>query len=227
MKKHKHHWSEKIAGYKKLIVCSCLSILVYFLLTYFTFEFKNRIILSWDTYCILMLFFSWALFWSTDKNELPNIVSRQDNGLKSIFVLTLLTISVSLFGTIVLLMEKDSNETNKLIHAVISLSPMFLSWLLLHTTFAIRYAHLYHDHNKLQTGSNIGGIEFPNNEQPDYVDFAYFSFVIGMTFQVSDVIITSKVLRRFVLIHALISFGFNTMIVALTINSVSNVLNPH
>ncbi|MGV2481466.1 UNVERIFIED_CONTAM: DUF1345 domain-containing protein, partial [Salmonella enterica subsp. enterica serovar Weltevreden] len=82
-------------------------------------------------------------------------------------------------------MEKDESEQNKLIHALISLSPVFLSWLLLHTTFTIRYAHLYHDHNSLNTGSNIGGIEFPNKEQPDYVDFAYFSFVVGMTFQVS------------------------------------------
>jgi uncharacterized membrane protein len=53
--------------------------------------------------------------------------------------------------------------------------------------FTIRYAHLYHDHNKLNTGSNVGGIDFLQAIQPDYIDFAYFSFVIGMTFQVSDI----------------------------------------
>lgn len=223
MSPHTHHWSEKISGYKKLILCSSISVLIYLVLSYFNIEFKNRIILTWDTYCILMLFFSWALFLTTDKNELCSIVSKQDNGLKGIFVLTLITISISLFGTMALLMERNVNENNKLIHALISLSPMFLSWLLLHTTFTIRYAHLYHDHNKLHTGSNVGGIEFPKKEDPDYVDFAYFAFVVGMTFQVSDVVITSRVIRRFVLFHSMISFGFNTLIIALTINSFSNV----
>jgi uncharacterized membrane protein len=75
--------------------------------------------------------------------------------------------------------------------------------------FTIRYAHLYHDHNQLKTGSNVGGIKFPCKEEPDYIDFAYFSFVIGMTFQVSDVQVSSKVIRRFVLLHSLISFAFN------------------
>ena len=227
MYKHKTHWSEKIAGYKKLLLCSFLSIFIYLLLYYLNVELKNRIILTWDTYCILTIFFSWALFLSTDTKELSTVVASQDNGLKAIFAVTLLTIGVSLFGTIALLLVKNENEKNIIIDAVISLSPVILSWFLLHTTFAIRYAHLYHDHDKLHTGSKVGGIEFPNKEDPDYVDFAYFSFVIGMTFQVSDVVITSKRIRRFVLIHSIISFGFNTMIVALTINLFSTILNPN
>ncbi len=193
-------------------------------MTWFSVQLKNRLILSWDIFCVLMLFLSWALFYTTSKKELCYIVSQQDNGLKVIFAITLIAISFSLFGTMVLQMEKDESEQNKLLHALIYLSPVFLSWLLLHTTFTIRYAHLYHDHNSLNTGSKVGGIEFPHKEQPDYVDFAYFSFVVGMTFQVSDVQVTSKAIRRFVLIHSLISFGYNTMIVALTINSFSNVI---
>jgi len=83
---------------------------------------------------------------------------------------------------------------------------------------------LYHDHNKLHTGSNVGGIDFPGITEPDYLDFAYFSFVIGMTFQVSDVVVKSKVIRRFVLFHSLISFVFNTIIVALTINGIAGLI---
>jgi len=89
--------------------------------------------------------------------------------------------------------------------------------------FHYRYAHLYHDHNKLNTGSNIGGIDFPNKEKSDYIDFAYFYFVIGMTFQVSDVVVSSRVIRRFVLMHSFISFVFNTIIVALTINTIAGL----
>ncbi|PTT03492.1 DUF1345 domain-containing protein, partial [Flavobacterium sp. HMWF030] len=122
-----------------------------------------------------------------------------------------------------LLNEKVDIQENKLLHYIIYTSPVVLSWLLLHTTFTIRYAHFYHDHNELNTGSSIGGIEFPGKSKPDYLDFAYFSFVIGMTFQVSDVVITSKTVRRFALMHSLISFLFNTIIVALTISAISNL----
>lgn len=82
---------------------------------------------------------------------------------------------------------------------------------------------MYHDHNKLNTGSEVGGIDFPTNEAPDYLDFAYFSFVIGMTFQVSDITVSSRAIRRFVLMHGLISFIFNTIIVALTINTLAGL----
>lgn len=104
---------------------------------------------------------------------------------------------------------------------IITLSPVLLSWILLHTIFTIRYAHLYHDPNSLSTGSNVGGISFPSRKAPDYIDFAYFSFVIGMTFQGSDVQVDSRVIRRFVLLHSLISFVFNTIILALTINTIA------
>ena len=70
-------------------------------------------------------------------------------------------------------------------------------------------------------GRSLFGLDFPGEREPDYMDFAYFSFVIGMTFQVSDVVITSRTFRKLVLVHAMLSFGFNTVILALTINTVS------
>ena len=69
--------------------------------------------------------------------------------------------------------------------------------------------------------SHAGGLDFPGKREPDYMDFAYFAFTIGMTFQVSDVVITSRQLRQLVLVHGMLSFGFNTVILALTINTVS------
>lgn len=152
-----------------------------------------------------------------------DVVDAQDDGLKAIFIIVLIAVCFSLFGALLLLTGKNESDLNKTLHALISLSPVLLSWLLLHTTFTIRYAHLYNDHDKLNTGSNIGGLEFPTKGQPDYIDFAYFSFVIGMTFQVSDVQVNSRVIRRFVLMHSLISFVFNTTIVALTINAIAGL----
>jgi uncharacterized membrane protein len=69
-----------------------------------------------------------------------------------------------------------------------------------------------------------GGLEFPGNEDPDYLDFVYFSFVLGMTFQVSDVVITSKRIRQLATMHGLLSFAFNTAIVALSINVISGLV---
>jgi uncharacterized membrane protein len=90
----------------------------------------------------------------------------------------------------------------------------------------LRYAHTYYGDPDGPAGpmSHAAGLEFPGDREPDYMDFAYFSFVIGMTFQVSDVVITSRDFRKLVLIHAMLSFGFNTVILALALNTVSSVL---
>lgn len=214
---------KNISGVKKLLFCFLFSIVVYIILFLLKVDPKSRIILGWDAFSFGMIFLSWILFFSTMPNELCRIVERQDDGLKVIFMIVLVAVCLSLFGTLLLLTSKSESTFNKVFHTIVSISPVLLSWILLHTTFTIRYAHLYHDHNKLNTGSNVGGIDFPSKEQPDYMDFAYFSFVIGMTFQVSDVVVSSRVIRRFVLMHSLISFVFNTIIVALTINTIAGL----
>lgn len=221
--KIKHHWIEKITGFKRVIISLLFSIIVYCLLHVYSIDGNSRIILSWDAFCITALVFSWILFFTTQAYELCHIVGKQDENLITIFSIVLIAMALSLISILALINEKNDIPENKLFHSLISLSPIVFSWLLLHTTFTIRYAHLYHDLNQLNTGSQVGGIEFPGKIKPDYLDFAYFSFVIGMTFQVSDVVITSQVIRRFVLMHSLLSFVFNTVIVALTISAISNV----
>jgi uncharacterized membrane protein len=95
--------------------------------------------------------------------------------------------------------------------------------MLVHTVFGLRYAHTFYGDPDGPAGpkSHAGGLEFPGDREPDYMDFAYFSFTIGMTFQVSDVVITSRDFRKLVLAHGMLSFGFNTVILALTLNTVS------
>ncbi|MBI2721949.1 MAG: DUF1345 domain-containing protein [Bacteroidetes bacterium] len=222
-KKHTHHWSEKMVGTTKLLISLTVAVFVYIICYFLKIEPSNRLILGWDMFCISMILFSWILFFTTDSDDLCIVVEKQDDGLKIIFAIVLIAVSFSIFGTLALLLEKNETTINKILHTLISLSPVLLSWLLLHTMFTIRYAHLYHDHNSLGTGSKVGGIDFPSDEAPDYIDFAYFSFVIGMTFQVSDVVVTSRAIRRFVLMHGIISFVFNTIIVALTINTLAGL----
>jgi len=87
-----------------------------------------------------------------------------------------------------------------------------------HTTFTLRYAHLYY-----RDDDNIGGTEFPGGTMPSYMDFAYFAFTVGMCFQVSDVQVTSPQIRRAVLLHATMSFLYNTAILAFVLNLVFNL----
>ena len=223
MKSAKHSFLKNTSGFKKLVFCVLISVLVYIVLLLFKIGLTSRLILGWDTFCLSMIAISWILFFSTNQDELHDVVEKQDDGLKVIFMIVLVAVCFSLFGSLILLNSKTESTFNKVFVTIVSLSPVLLSWLLLHTTFTIRYAHLYHDHNKLNTGSNVGGIVFPTKEHPDYLDFAYFSFVIGMTFQVSDIQVSSRVIRRFVLMHSLISFVFNTIIVALTINTIAGL----
>ena len=216
-------WIVKISGAKKLFISVLFAIAIYGLLLALNVNLTNRVILSWDAFCIPIIFLSWLLFFTTQQNELCDIVESQDENLEIIFSIVLIAVVLSIFGTLALMTEKNDVSENKILHTVVSLSPVFLSWILLNTIFTIRYAHLYHDRNKLNSGSQVGGIDFPTKQQPDYIDFAYFSFVIGMTFQVSDVTISSRVIRRYVLMHSLISFVFNTIIVALTINTLAGL----
>ena len=96
-----------------------------------------------------------------------------------------------------------------------------LSWLFVHTIFALHYAHEYYGERR---DGIIGGLDFPGDKEPAYWDFLYFSLVIGMTSQVSDVSITSKVIRRIAAVHGVLSFFFNVTVLALTVNIVSNLI---
>jgi uncharacterized membrane protein len=128
---------------------------------------------------------------------------------------------------IYLLLKSSKGESEETVTGYIFLATaaVFVSWWMVHTVFAMRYAHLFYasDNGK---NTPIGGLEFPGGEKdPDYMDFIYFSFVVGMTFQVSDVEISSKQIRRLAWAHGLISFAFNTTIVALSINVISGLVS--
>ncbi len=178
---------------------------------------------SWDFFCVSMIIISWITFLTSSGNQLHLLAKKEDESLPVIFLIIVVSVCFSLFGTVILLMNKDINFIDKELSSVVSLLGVGLSWFLLHTIFAMRYAHLYYEHDNKTSDTYSGGLDFPNEKIPDYVDFAYFSFVIGMTFQVSDVSISSRSLRRLVLMHSIISFVFNAIIVALTISIIANL----
>ena len=177
--------------------------------------------ISLDFFNLIMILINWLTFFTTSSAELAVFASNQDETLPVGFILILIIVCFSLFGTVILLMNRHSSSLDAGLQMVMALGGVALSWVLLHTIFTLRYAHLFYIQDA--SGNALKGLDFGAEKNLDYIDFAYFSFVIGMTFQVSDIRITSKTMRRFVMVHSVIAFVFNTLIVALTINTIANV----
>jgi uncharacterized membrane protein len=213
-------FSRTSANYK-LLWSVTAAICVFILLSFSCLHLLTNLMISWDTFNLVLIIMSWITFLKTSSQQLSVLASNQDETLPASFIIVLISLCFSFFGTIVLLMYRNSTLIDKELHTVVSLTGVGLSWVLLHTMFTLRYAHLYFIVD--EQDQPAGGIDFPKQTDPDYIDFAYFSFTIGMTFQVSDVTTSSKRIRRFVLMHSLIAFVFNTLIVALTINTIASL----
>lgn len=124
-------------------------------------------------------------------------------------------------------LQREAHETATALAARLALAGLTVvaSWTVTHTVFALHYAHHYYgDGPAPGADDDRGGLAFPGDELPDYWDFLYFSFVVGMTCQVSDVQVTSRPMRRMTLIHGVLSFFFNTVILALSVNLLASSL---
>ena len=179
--------------------------------------------MAWDIFSLLVIVMCWIIFFYIPESKMKFLAQREDESRTIIFFIVLVSVLISLFG-ILLTGTVEEKYITKNIHEVVSMIGVALSWFLLHTIFTLHYAHQYYDDDSQQKGVSGKGINFPEEDNPDYLDFAYFSFVIGMCCQVSDVQITSRRMRRITLFHSVLSFGFNTMILALLINTVSGLL---
>ena len=160
--------------------------------------------------CYLVLTARLALRATTD--DLRRRASYEDEGMALIFLLTLGAIGLSLAAILLLLAQQGHQDPTRLGFAIASLP---LGWLTLHTILAFRYAHLYYAPH---ASGHAYGLAFPATEEPGTWDFLYFSFVVGMTGQVSDVQVMTVAMRRLTLAHGIVSFFFNTVILALTVN---------
>jgi uncharacterized membrane protein len=186
------------------------------------------ILVVWIGCALTIILLNWIIIFSSHPREVRKIAKLQDSSLTFIFIF-ITAASVASLGAIVYLLKstKGLADTAKNEHILLAIGAVIISWFLLHTIYTLRYAHLYYDPDTDTDGSTkaIGGLQFPGREEPDYLDFVYFSFIVGMTFQVSDVNITSRRIRRVCIMHALLSFAFNTAILALSINVVSGMVS--
>jgi uncharacterized membrane protein len=176
---------------------------------------------GWDVGGLSLLVLAWLAIGGCDARLTQSRAASQDPGRTAVYLLITLTASVSLFGAVVLAHRaKSMMGGDALTPALLSVTTVAVSWLVTQTALTLRYAHLYYreDHE------GVGGVEFPGRRPPTYLDFAYFAFTIGMTFQTSDVVVTSPVIRSTVLAHAMLSFAYNTAILAFALQLAFGVI---
>lgn len=150
---------------------------------------------------------------------------RQDPLRAVLFAVVLAAAAVSFVALGFLLGKDASGHMAVAPRILIAGLAVVASWTLTHTIFALHYAHLYYGDDPLQEGvQDRGGLKFPEERSPDFWDFLYFSFVVGMTCQVSDVQVTSRHMRRMTLGHGVLSFLFNAVILALAVNFIAGAI---
>jgi uncharacterized membrane protein len=179
-----------------------------------------RLLVGWDTTAVVMSGLAWWLITRAGVHETRHRAADDDPGRTAIWGLLLLASAISLFTTSVALRQARTlaPEARELFVAL-CLMAVISAWTLTHTVYTLRYAHLYYRDG----GAGEGGLTFPSAAKatpPTYLDFAYFAFTIGMCFQVSDVTICSRQIRRAALAHAMLSFAYNTVILAVALNLV-------
>jgi uncharacterized membrane protein len=177
----------------------------------------TRVLTGWDIFVTFYLVLAYTMMSRCDLTYIRRNAVLQDDGRFLILLVTALGAFASI-AAIVLELGASHRGAPELMLATVTIA---LSWAAVHTTFALHYAHDYY------RGSKPGGLQFPSGDQhdhADYWDFVYFSFVIGMTAQVSDVGITDKTIRRTVTAHGIISFIFNTALLALMVNIAASAI---
>lgn len=187
-----------------------------------SWEFRG--LLGWSVGVVVYLMLAWWLCVGFDAQRTRVRAQAQDEPSVVLFlVLLLATMACVAAITVMMQQSRDLSGLQRALHVGLSVVALALSWLFIQTIFTFHYAHRYYHEEKLNEPDGPG-LQFPGGLDPDYFDFLYYAHVVGMTSQVSDVQVTSREMRRLTLVHSVLSFGFNMLILALSINVVAGVL---
>ena len=183
-----------------------------------------RGLLGWSVGVAVYLALAWWLCERFDAKRTRERAQAQDETSVVLFLLMLLATMACVAAIVVMMQQgKEFSGAARAVHLAVSVVALIASWLFIQTMFAFRYAHRYYQEEKLKEPDGPG-LQFPGGLDPDYFDFLYYAHVVGMTSQVSDVQVCSREMRRLTLVHSVLSFGFNMLVLALSINVVAGVL---
>lgn len=211
-----------VVGHWRSFAGLLVGVVAYLLLDGVEIRHVPRLIAAWDFGGVTFLALCAWLFASTPAQSMAGNAEAQEEGEWTIFVVTLLGVVISFAAIVTGFSGKGLSEALRARHTALVALTLLVSWLVMQTCFAMRYAHEYYESDD---GRSLNkGLMFPSDEAPDYWDFVYFSVVLGMTFQVSDVQIAARTLRRLATLHGFLGFIFNTVIIAVTVNIASGFL---
>ncbi len=184
-------------------------------------SWQTRAVAAWDGFAVVALVLTWITILTLRPTEIRSLAEREDPSRLASLVLVVIGAVAALLAVLVLLQESmQMTGADRTGAIVLALSAVVMAWMLIHTVFTLRYAHQYYD-----SPAGTRPLDFPGmDDSPDYLDFAYFAFVIGMTAQTADVGVRGQAIRRTVLLHGLVAFGFNTAVVALSIGILTTLL---
>lgn len=168
---------------------------------------------GWDAAAISFLALTWGRLWPMDAEMTRTHATREDATQRTTDIVVATAAAASLASVLILLLgaSTEDDHSRRLVRVGIGLATIVVSWFVIHTVFALRYARTYY-------ADPVGGINFNQKNDPQYSDFAYIAYVIGMTFQVSDTNIGSHAMRMNILRHGLFSYLFGTFIAAAAVN---------
>ena len=190
-----------------------------------------RAIVGWDVAAGLYLVLAWIMILRADTKHIQTLARLDDDGRWAILIMCAGAAMTSLGAIVSLLADyKDLAADAKPVHLVLAVVTILVSWFFLHTVFTLHYAHEFYGAAP-STGASAaekkerGGFGFPGDAKAwSYLDFAYYSFTIGMTAQTSDIAVTTTAMRRLTLAHAILTFFFNTVILAFSVNIAASLL---
>jgi len=176
----------------------------------------TRILIGWDSGVVLYLVLSYRVAARASIATIRQRAAIYDDGAIALLVLTTAAALASLAAVLA-----ELGHAPDPYQVILGVSTILLSWIFMHWIFALHYAH---DFYGKAGDKHSSGLVFPGNQEPDYWDFLYYSLVVAMTAQVSDVQVTSKPIRRLTTVHGVVSFFFNVAVLALAINIVSSLM---
>lgn len=204
----------------RLIIAAAVGVFAT-LLTSSELPLRVRAVVGWDAGALVFTVLAWIMIARASPSSTRTRAALEDPGRRLVFFLALTASLFSLFAAVVVLREIRSLPPAQVpIWTGLALASVVLSWVVTHTVFTLRYAHLYYRRH-----TTTRCLQFPGTDAPSDLDFAYFAFTIGMCFQVSDVVVTTSRARRAVLLHGVMSFVYNTTILALSLNLVTTLLS--
>jgi uncharacterized membrane protein len=213
----------KMHPLQRIALSVCVTAIVYFIIPA---NLSGLIagMLLWDVFSLCYLILSWIVFAKRTVPEIRQNAKKDDGSAIFVFLLIIISSLASMITVLLLMLSQREASSADALYLPVAIGDILFSWTMVHTIYIFHYAHMYYNDDKNNPDKDAYGLEFPNKDpKPNYIDFAYFSFVIGCTFQVSDVEISSPKIRRVVLFHGLLSFALNTFVVALTINLIAGL----